>query len=554
MSWASAAPRGGGAVTALVALIAGAGGAHGQSVPVTPDTLPGRFAGDGTVIGLEYALLDNPRVLAGMAEAFAATGLTGMKHHVEAVQWGEMQSGPDEDIDFEKLDGFVREYQRRGFTELTVSLRPHSRWASKDVRALTSTNGSPKPEYEGLFREWVSAVVERYDADGVDDLEGLRWPVRYVEIGNELSSYQPEPVGEYLRTLEIAYEAAHAAYPDVLIGHAAFLFAPVGMEIADPSAPDDELTAAWDEAWANTPRVDNHHDLDDMRAILDRPDIFDFINFHNLGEPYEIEHVMRWIGHETASRGYEKPVVISDTTPTSYIGWGAADRCTGAGLGLLGSPATREDRCRLAEFFTRLLERDAETLAWTRGFVAADHVQRVIIAAERGVRLINLAFVTDIPWLTMPAMHAGAGIAAWGGAIRINPWTGRVLDRYPPFHAIRQLMTHVAGHTAVERVPHDEADVRIYRVAREDGPVAVAWLDPGRALTPDMPAASRGVALDLVALGLDARVVEIEPVITEMGRSEATGTTQRASDGAVEVELTHAPVYITARGASRSGG
>ena len=554
LSWASAAPRGGGAVTALVALIAGAGGAHGQSVPVTPDTLPGRFAGDGTVIGLEYALLDNPRVLAGMAEAFAATGLTGMKHHVEAVQWGEMQSGPDEDIDFEKLDGFVREYQRRGFTELTVSLRPHSRWASKDVRALTSTNGSPKPEYEGLFREWVSAVVERYDADGVDDLEGLRWPVRYVEIGNELSSYQPEPVGEYLPTLEIAYEAAHAAYPDVLIGHAAFLFAPVDMEIADPSAPDDELTAAWDEAWANTPRVDNHHDLDDMRAILDRPDIFDFINFHNLGEPYEIEHVMRWIGHETASRGYEKPVVISDTTPTSYIGWGAADRCTGAGLGLLGSPATREDRCRLAEFFTRLLERDAETLAWTRGFVAADHVQRVIIAAERGVRLINLAFVADIPWLTMPAMHAGAGIAAWGGAIRINPWTGRVLDRYPPFHAIRQLMTHVAGHTAVERVPHDEADVRIYRVAREDGPVAVAWLDPGRALTPDMPAASRGVALDLVALGLDARVVEIEPVITEMGRSEATGTTQRASDGAVEVELTHAPVYITARGASRSGG
>ena len=168
----------------------------------------GRFAGDGIVIGLEYAVLDNPRLVAGMAEAFAETGMPGMKHYVEVVQWGNMQKGPDAPIDFTKMDLFVREYQKNGFTELTMSLKPHSRWASVDVKLFSSTNGSPKPEYRGLFQDWVYAVVERYDGDGVDDMPGLRWPVRWIEIGNEFSSSQPEPVEEYLVTLRLAYEAA----------------------------------------------------------------------------------------------------------------------------------------------------------------------------------------------------------------------------------------------------------------------------------------------------------------------------------------------------------
>ncbi|MFV1987373.1 MAG: hypothetical protein ACC682_08820, partial [Gemmatimonadota bacterium] len=496
---------------------------------------PGRFAGDGIVIGLEYALLDNPRLVAGMADAFAETGLPGMKHYVEAVSWGEMQSGPDEDIDFETFDLFVREYQIRGFTELTIALKPHSRWASKDVRLLTSTNASPKPEYEDLFQDWVEAVVERYDGDGVDDMEGLRWPIRYVEIGNEFSSYQPEPVQEYLNTLQLAYEAAHRANDDVLVGHAAFLFAPVDMDVSDPSE--------YETVWAETRRVDRHHGLADMRVILDNPDTFDFINIHNLGEPYEIEHVMRWIEYETELRGYEKPVVISDTTPTSYIGWGPANRCTGQPLGLLGSPATEEDRCRLAAFFTRLLDGDRETLDWTRGFVAADHVQRTIIAAEQGVRLINLAFVTDILWLTLKPMNAGAGIAAWGGAIRINPWTGRVLEYFPAFYAIQQMMGHLTGYRSIVRVEHADERVRLYRIEKDDDRrVWIAWMNPMRALLPEDGTPSIDVELEI-----DGPVVTLESVITAMSQTAPRRSTARTSDGVLSATLTPTPVYITPR-------
>jgi hypothetical protein len=161
--------------------------------PLPEEELPGRVAGNNLVVGMEYVVFNSERFVKSSARAFAETGMTGMKHFVEAVDWGTMQRRPNAPIDFSKLDWFVREYQRCGFTELTISLKSHSSWASKDIKGLFGKNalGSnpvPKPEHMPKYERWVQSVVERYDADGKADMPGLRWPVRYVEIGNEFSS------------------------------------------------------------------------------------------------------------------------------------------------------------------------------------------------------------------------------------------------------------------------------------------------------------------------------------------------------------------------------
>ena len=158
--------------------------------------VPARFAPkNGIAVGFEYALLDNEPLVAGMAEAFAEMGIPGMKHYVEIVQWDKMQKGPKAPIDFTRLDWFVGKYQAQGFTELTVSLKSHNKWASKDIGFFGGKNPTPKPQYRGLYQDWVRAVVERYDNDGRDDMPGLRFPVRYYEIGNEFSSYEPRAGG-----------------------------------------------------------------------------------------------------------------------------------------------------------------------------------------------------------------------------------------------------------------------------------------------------------------------------------------------------------------------
>lgn len=495
---------------------------------------PARAAGSGIIIGLEYALLDNQRVVAAMAGAFAETGLTGMKHYVEAVQWGNMQSGPNRPIDFTKLDWFVGEFQKSGFTELTLALRPHSAWGSRHGPRFGARNLSPKPEYRDHFSRWVSAVVERYDGDGVEDMPGLRWGVRYVEIGNEFSSYQPEPVGEYLETLALAYAAAHRASDQVLVGHAAFLTTPVDLDVATP--------AAYDSVWANTRRIDDHHDLADLRKILDHPELFDFINLHNLGSPYEIEHQVRWLRYETSQRGYTKPVVISDTLPTSYAGWGGATVCRGFALAVLVPPATEDDRCRLATFFTRMVNGDRATVSWARGFVAADHVQRAVIAAEQGIVLINLSFVTDITLATLKPFRAGSGISAWGGALRMNLRTGSIQERYPLFHAIRQLMAHLDGYTAVSRVAQPDAQARIYRFERPAGPLWIAWRDPQGALLPEDGSPSLMVE---IATGSPTAVVE--SVITDGGQATPRPESRIAPGGVLQVLLSHTPVFISVR-------
>ncbi|RNC80357.1 MAG: hypothetical protein ED559_00635 [Phycisphaera sp.] len=485
------------------------------------------------MVGFEYAILNNEPLVAGLADAFAELGLPGMKHYVEAVEWGNMQRGPGAPIDFTKMDWFVREYQRAGFTELTVSLKPHCRWAASEKTGLKIIDPTPKPEYREHFKRWVSAVVERYDADGENDMPGLRWPVRYYEIGNEFSSYEPEPVDRYLITLALAYEAAHSAYDGALVGHAAFLTTPVNLDVDDPSE--------YDTVWATTERHDTHHGLEDMRVILDHPELFDILNLHNLGDPYEIEDQMRWLAYETGRRGYTKPTIISDTLCTSYIGWGTATNPRSPRRGVLARPATEEDRDRLAAYFRKLIAKDRETLEWTRGFVAADHVQRTVIAAEQGVRVINLAFIADIPWLKTGFFGAGAGISPWGGALRVTN-RGRVQETYPLYHAIGQLMDRLDGYTTVERVVYpDDEMVRVYRVEKPGGRLYVAWLNPGRAILPedDVPVA-------IVHFQIGAPTAVVETVITGIGQTEPVQQTKRTVDGALELEIGFTPVYVMA--------
>lgn len=496
--------------------------------------LPGRTAGSGIVVGLEYALLDNARLVKGMATTFAEVGLPGMKHYVEAVQWGEMQKGPAQPIVFTKFDWFVAEFQRAGFTQLTISLKPHSTWGSKKVALLRSTNASPKPEYREHFARWVEAVVERYDGDGQADMPGLRWPIKHVEIGNEFSTYEPEPVDEYLDVLKLAYDAAHRAFPDVLIGHAAFLTTPVNMDVANP----DEYEAVW----RTTRIVDKTHGLDDMRKVLDHPELFDVINLHNLGDPYEIEHLMRWIKYETGRRRYTKRVIISDTMPTSYAAWGGATSCTGFGLAVMIPPAKEADRCRLAAYFTKMVNADVATVNWTRGFIAADHVQRTIIAAEQGIELINLSFVADIAFATSKAFRAGSGISAWSGALRIDYGTGRVLEKYPLHHAITQLMGYLSGYRSLTRVRVPDERARIYRIERQQGTVWVAWRDPKAVLLPEDGTPATDVEIDV-----GGSQATIEPVITSVGQTTQSRSTQALTGGRLRARLTHTPIYIVTR-------
>lgn len=499
-------------------------------LPALPPAAPPDSA-RGLLVGIEYVLIDHPARTRQYARELAPVGFTAMKHYPEHAEWGAMQAGPRAPIDFRRLDAFVGEFQATGARELVICLRSASSWGSKHAPKLRPTNLTPRPEYLELYARWIGAVVERYDADGNQDMPGLRAPVRYYEIGSELSSYEPEPIPEYLVMLEQAYRAAHAAYPAVQVAHAALLT--TGADFRNHPGP-----AGYDSAFAAlSPRV-AEHSLADIRRLLDRPDLFDVLNIHSLGDPAEIEDLRAWLDWETGRRGYRKPVWISDTAMTPWIAWGNATVCErpAPAMGLVFWPAVPADRCRLAGYFRKLVDGDPATVRWTQGVASADNVKRVVIAAERGIALINTAFVEDLVWLKLKAFGAGTGPSAWSGFLDL----GR-RERRPAWYGMQQLLGHLNGYDRITRLPAADRQVRLYQVERGARRTWIAWLDPERVVLPGEPVPTREA---IVAVGPGGTTVE--PLVTDPGAWTPARRPLTNNGGRVTITVTPTPVFILA--------
>lgn len=496
--------------------------------PVTPANLP-------LIVGMEYAL-------PGMGSGVAQTLLPGVKFMPGVFNWGAMQKSATAKIDFGMLDRLVKEYQGAGFTECMLGLKSENDWACIAPNAtLPDTNFAPKPEYMDDYAAWVRAVVERYDGDGVDDMKDLKHPIRYFEIGVEFSSYEPEPVQDYLTMLQMGYQAAHEAFAECVVMHAAFL-----VTTAFYSNPGPEEYPA---AFAAVDERIMYHSLDDIRAVLDHPEWFDAVNFHSGAEIRELEATIQWLRYEMNTRSYDKPLVISDTVPNPFAGWGAATICGEApeSMGIMLVPATEADRCRLADYFTNLVNADSATLNWVHGFVAADMIRMVAVAAEQGIHFINTSFMEDLWPLNTPALRASAGNTAWAGMVETElnffTQTHKIKAYRPLFYALHQFARWFDNYDVVERVETDDPNVWLFQVRHtgaSDLPgFWIAWYDPGVLVLP-------GDVVPETTLGLEtaAQNVIVETLITQAGQTTPQSETIPVSDGVAVLSLTPTPVFI----------
>src|SRR5262245_47606412 len=432
------------------------------------------------LIGVEYAY-------PGGAKQFAQTGVPMAKVYPDSATWGEMQRGPALPIDFTLTDRFVSEYQAAGFKELVLVLKSHSRWAS--INYLL--NPVPHPQLMEAYAAWVSAVVDRYTLSGKNPMTGLRRSVRFFEIGSAFSNVEPEPAEDYVVMLQRAYKAAHEASPNVVVLHAAFLAPTVFRDNPKP----EKYAAEFDRV----NRRINIHGLDGIRKVLDAHKHFDMINFHAVTDPTEIEPTIKWLRYEMKQRKIDKPTAISDTTPNPLIAWGSATQMPKDELipgvvqkanpvGIVIAPATENDRPLLIEFFAQLITGDANFRSWTQAYVAADMLNKVVIAADQVVSFINTAFMEDLHPLKTARMQASAGTSAWAGMAEteINTLTQErtIRSLRPAFFALQQLDRYLKNYDTIERVKNQNAKVRLYKVTRGATVFWIAWHDTPRLYLP----------------------------------------------------------------------
>jgi hypothetical protein len=94
---------------------------------------------------------------------------------------------------------------------------PDSRLGSDSDRYYQyAKEGSFLPKDEQAYVQFVKAVIERYDGDGIDDMPGLKSPIKYWQVDNE----PPHGLGDYAEFLKITYIAIKEADPEakVIIG------------------------------------------------------------------------------------------------------------------------------------------------------------------------------------------------------------------------------------------------------------------------------------------------------------------------------------------------
>jgi hypothetical protein len=163
-------------------------------------------------------------------------GASWARPHLGPFLWDSMQRSKNDKISFDRTDRLVKEYQEEGIG-LLITLWPFAEWDQKErsdaskcmvlendqflpeKRFLKEENYLPRyrcnPHDWEAYQKWVSAVVERYDGDGINDMPGLKIPIKYWEVMNEPDLSGPEEEESY-ETLDF-YKQDAKAYRELLI-------------------------------------------------------------------------------------------------------------------------------------------------------------------------------------------------------------------------------------------------------------------------------------------------------------------------------------------------
>ena len=223
----------------LLLVAAGCDGAGGQLVLGACDVwdMPSLERGVVDLAAGDHELDTLAELGIGLARPHRPTG------HVFAMNL--VRPPEAEDFDWAGTDHVVGRAGRAG-VRLFVTLVPFADPA--EATQAEPVHPVVRPEELEEWVGFVEAVVERYDGDGVDDMEGLDLAVYAWEVGNEPSCDPERPAcaSSYLELVRETWEAAHRADPEavVLVGGAAPLFEPGG-------EPHPRVLATYEHFFAN---------------------------------------------------------------------------------------------------------------------------------------------------------------------------------------------------------------------------------------------------------------------------------------------------------------
>jgi len=168
--------------------------------------------------------------------AISDLNLGWVRPHPGPFVWGKLESEEGE-FDFSQSDNVVKRAQEMGI-EILATIWPFADWDQKkwgdidrfveeDFPDLPTSRYKPYDMQE--YKKFVKKLVERYDGDGIDDMPGLKKPIKYWEVLNEPSTgftnelrgknkgFFKGDADDYFEILKVTYEAIKEANPEAKV-------------------------------------------------------------------------------------------------------------------------------------------------------------------------------------------------------------------------------------------------------------------------------------------------------------------------------------------------
>ncbi len=206
-------------------------------------------------------------------------GIRWERPHPGPFIWDEIEEEEGE-YNWGETDEWILEAQANGFNT-APTIWPYADWDQEtchgDEELIKPLHFHDLPERrhkpcdEQKYKKFITTLIERYDGDGENDMQGLKYPVLVYEISNEPTMQGGDnehegqdlyffkgSVQDYVDTLKWSYEAIKETNSEVLVS-------PAGM-----AGTDGDVTKFWQEA------ID-----------LDADNYADLWSFHNIGQDNE---------------------------------------------------------------------------------------------------------------------------------------------------------------------------------------------------------------------------------------------------------------------------
>jgi hypothetical protein len=235
------------------------------------------------------------------------------------VDWGTLE--PKKGVfRFKKLDVAVKAAGRNNL-QVVLLVRALSTWGGRgskpgwDKKGRHTVRKASVPRDMEGWKDFLRALVDRYDGDGRNDMPGLEVPIKFWQIENEWLLQWSGTAEEYMDFLKASYDVIKAEDPSASVISGALTmtenaamaegFIKGSMEAGGPrnrkTLTREKILKAGLYQRRLKPKFDTFFDKG--------ADSFDILDFHSYTKsPYIITGQVAWIKSMMEKRGYTKPL------------------------------------------------------------------------------------------------------------------------------------------------------------------------------------------------------------------------------------------------------